>query len=92
MTKPDDLGLKINMEKKKLMRINAKNHELIMIAGQGTAEVHELAYLGATVCKEGDGMKHLKNRLSKAKSAFRSDERGSGAQKHSSDKNEPEAV
>ena len=47
-----------------------KNQELIMIAGQGIAEVDEFTYLGATVCKEGGGMMDLKNRPSKARSAF----------------------
>ena len=43
-----------------------------MIDAQGVAEaVDQLTYLGATVCKEeGAGMKHPKNRLSKARSAF----------------------
>ena len=53
------------------MRINVKNQELMMIDGQGVAEVDEFTYLGATVCKEeGAGMKDPKNRLSKATSAF----------------------
>ena len=43
------VGLKINMEVKKVMRIDAKNQELIMIAGQGRADVDEFTYLGATV-------------------------------------------
>ena len=47
--------------KTKVIRINAKNQEMIMIAGQGIAEVDEFTYLGATlictVCKEGGGMK-----------------------------------
>ena len=47
-----------------------KNQEVIMIAGQGIADVDEFTYLGATVCKEGGSMKDLKNRLSKARSAF----------------------
>ena len=47
-----------------------KNQEVIMIAGQGIADVDEFTDLGATVCKEGGGMKDLKNRLSKARSAF----------------------
>ena len=45
----------INMEKTtvvriktKVIRINAKNQELILIAGQGIAEVDEFTYLGAT--------------------------------------------
>ena len=65
------VGLKINTEKTKVMRINVKNQELMMIDGQGVAEVDEFTYLGATVCKEeGAGMKDPKNRLSKATSAF----------------------
>ena len=32
------VGLKINMKKTKVMRINWKNQELIMIDGQGVAE------------------------------------------------------
>ena len=47
-----------------------KNQEVIMIAGQGIADVDEFTDLGAIVCKEGGGMKDLKNRLSKARSAF----------------------
>ena len=46
----------INMEKTtvmriktKVIRINAKNQEMIMIAGQGIAEVDEFSYLGATL-------------------------------------------
>ena len=45
----------INMEKTtvmriktKVIRINAKNREMIMIAGQGIAEVDEFSYLVAT--------------------------------------------
>ena len=65
------VGLKINTEKTKVMRINVKNQELMMIDGQGVAEVDEFTYLGATVCKEeGAGMKDPKNRLSKARSAL----------------------
>ena len=33
--------------KTKVIRINAKNQEMIMIAGQGIAEVDEFTYLGA---------------------------------------------
>ena len=43
------VGLKINMEMKKVMRIDVKNQELVMIAGQGIADLDEFTYLGATV-------------------------------------------
>ena len=34
--------------KTKVIRINAKNQDMIMIAGQGIAEVDEFSYLVAT--------------------------------------------
>ena len=34
--------------KTKVIRINAKNQEMIVIAGQGIAEVDEFTHLGAT--------------------------------------------
>ena len=60
------VGSTINMEKTKGTRINAKNQELIMIAGQGVAQVDEFAYLGATVFKEAGGVKDLKKQNLKA--------------------------
>ena len=64
------VGLKINIEKTKMMRINSRNQDQITIEGRDINEVEEFVYLGATVCKEGGGMKDLKNRLSKARGAF----------------------
>ena len=58
------VGLRINTQKTKTMRINARNQERIQINGQDIEEVEQFTYLGATVCKEGGGMKDLKNRLS----------------------------
>ena len=46
------LGLTINIEKIKAMKIKAKNSEMIMMVGQGIEEVNKFTYLGATVCKE----------------------------------------
>ena len=60
------VGSSINMEKTKVTRINAKNQELIMIPGQGVAQVDEFTYLGATVFKEGGGVKDLKKQNLKA--------------------------
>ena len=64
------MGLKINEEKTKEMRISARNQEKIAINGQDIEDVDELVYLGAKVCKERGGMKDLKNRLSNARGAF----------------------
>ena len=47
------------------------NHkERITITGKDIKDVDEFTYLRATVCKEGGGMKDLKNRLSKARGTF----------------------
>ena len=64
------VGLKINKEKTKVMRINGKSQEKVAIDGQDIDEVEEFNYLGAIICKEGGGMKDLKNRLSKARGTF----------------------
>ena len=64
------VGLKINKGKTKVMRINGKTQEKVAIDGQDIDEVEEFNYLGAIICKEGGGMKDLKNRLSKARGTF----------------------
>ena len=63
------VGLKINKEKTKVMRINAKSQEKITVDEQDISEVETFNYLRATICKEGGGMKDIKNRLSKARGA-----------------------
>ena len=52
------------------MKINAKNQEGIAINGSNIDEAAEFTYLGAKVCKEGGGMKDLRNRIAKARGAF----------------------
>ena len=64
------MGLKINKEKTKTMRINARNQEKIIINGQDIEDVDDFVYLGAKVCKEEVCMKDMKTRLSKARGAF----------------------
>ena len=64
------VGLKINIDKAKVMRINTRNQDAIKLRGQDIQDVEQLTYLGATVNKEGGGMKYIKNRLSKARGAF----------------------
>lgn len=44
--KARQVGFTINMAKQKLMTINAKNQEMIFIAGQGIEEVNEFTDLG----------------------------------------------
>lgn len=64
------VGLKNNIEKTKVLRINARNQEKMTINGQDVEGVEELLYLGDNVCEERGGVKDLKNRLSKARGAF----------------------
>lgn len=62
------VGLKVSTEKTKTMRINARNQGKIVVNEIDIED--EFTYLGAKVCKEGGGMKDLKNRRSKARGAF----------------------
>lgn len=66
------VGLKISGQKTKMMRINSSSQEQFTIGerNERIEDVEEFCYLGATICKDGGGMKDLKNRLSKARGAF----------------------
>jgi hypothetical protein len=64
------VGLRINLGKRKFVRIKTKTQTRINIDGQVIKEVEEFAYLGAKVSKEGGGMKDLQNGLSKARGAY----------------------
>ena len=64
------VGLKINWDKTKMMRINPKQQGPIIINDKEIEDVGEFTYLGTKVCREGGGMKDLRNRLSKARSAY----------------------
>jgi hypothetical protein len=65
------VGLKISATKTKTMRANPSNQEPFTIGTHGEIEdVDEFTYLGAIVCKDGGGMRDLKNRLSKARGTF----------------------
>lgn len=57
------VGLKIDKEKTKAMRINARNREKIIINGQDIEDVDEFVYLGAKVCKERGGMKDFEEQV-----------------------------
>ena len=52
------------------MRINPKQQGPIIINDKEIEDVGEFTYLGVKVCREGGGMKDLRNRLSKARSAY----------------------
>ena len=57
------VGLKINLDKINVIRINAKNQAPISIVGKNIKEVKEFTYLGAK-------MEDLQNRLSKARGTY----------------------
>ena len=56
------VGLKVSTKKTKTTRINARNQDKIVVNEIDIEEVDEFTYLGAKVCKEGGGMKDMKNR------------------------------
>ena len=64
------MGLKVSTEKTKTMRINARNQDRIVVNEIDIEDVDEITSLGEKVCKEGGGMKDLKNRRFKVRGAF----------------------
>jgi len=63
------VGLKINANKSKVMRVIAKNDQRIEINGEKVEEVEEFVYFGALL-DEGGTTKDIQHRLSKARQAF----------------------
>ena len=48
-----EMGLKVSTKKAKLMRINAKNNNAVVVDGQEIEDVDGFDYLGARVTKHG---------------------------------------
>ncbi|KAL9972125.1 hypothetical protein ACROYT_G018376 [Oculina patagonica] len=63
-------GLRVNVGKCKVLRVNAKNNEAITVNGLALEDVEKFIYLGATVCKQRGGEEDIKARLGKARGAF----------------------
>ena len=63
------VGLKLNAQKCKEMRMNTRRKDKVMIGRAEVEDVEEFVYLGATVTKEGGGMEDIKKHLSKAQGA-----------------------
>ena len=61
------LGLKLNAQKCKVMRMNTRREEKVMTGREEGEDVEEFVYLGTTVTKEGGGTEDIKKRLSKAR-------------------------
>jgi len=52
---PERTDLRVNAEKCKVMRVNARNNEAITVNGLAFEDEEKIIYLGATVCKQGGG-------------------------------------
>ena len=64
------VGLKVNVDKCKLLRINSRNNDVVEVNGRGIEDVDRFVYLGATVSKEGGGTEDIQNRVVKARGIF----------------------
>lgn len=64
------IGLRINREKTKVMRINTNNIEPIVLQDGELDEVTEFTYLGSVVDTSGGTDKDIKVRIGKARTAF----------------------
>ena len=66
----ESIGLQINTDKTKVLRINNKETNPITIKGRSVEDVDTFTYLGAIVNKTGGTTEDIKHRLSLARNAF----------------------
>nr|KAG5711950.1 hypothetical protein BaRGS_026391 [Batillaria attramentaria] len=64
-------GLKINISKTEVMRVNHKQQDPIQLHQEDIKEVDKFVYLGSVVSKDGGTDKDIKSRTNKARHAFR---------------------
>lgn len=64
-------GLKVSTKKSKVMRINGKSTEPIVINGKDLDETDKFTYLGGVVTAQGGGGDDITCRIGKARTAFR---------------------
>ena len=64
------VGLKINKNKTKILRLNTTCERPIMLEGEGLEEVESFRYLGSIVDTRGGTEADVKTRISKARAAF----------------------
>jgi len=53
------VGLKVNVDKCKPLRIKSKNNDVVEVNGRGIEDVDRFVYLVATVSKEGRGTEDI---------------------------------
>ena len=63
-------GLKINIDKTKVLRLNARRQDPIKINGTDVEDTDSFVYLGAIVNNLGGTEQDIRRRLEKARSAF----------------------
>ena len=63
-------GLKINIKKTEVMRINNKQNTPIQLNGENIRETDKFTYLGSIVSKDGGADNDVKSRTNKARHAF----------------------
>jgi hypothetical protein len=70
-TYAQQVGLKISQKKTEVMLLNITNPTPIQVNGEDLPTTEEFTYLGSTVRHDGGAGSDIKNRLNKARNAFR---------------------
>ena len=65
------VGLKISHKKTEVMLLNVQNPAPVIVNGEELTTTEEFTYLGSTVRHDGGAGSDIKNRLNKARNAFR---------------------
>jgi hypothetical protein len=66
----EQVGLRINIKKTKLMKIGTERRDSITVRGEPVDDVERFCYLGSVVTREGGTEADIKARLGKARQAF----------------------
>ena len=66
----ESVGLKVIVDKCKLLRINSSNNDAVEVNGRGIEDDDRFVYFGATVTKESGGTEDIHNRVVKARRVF----------------------
>ena len=64
------IGLNINTDKTKLMKLQPKSVQPLIISNNTVEEVQEFTYLGSKITTDGDSGADVQSRISKARGAF----------------------
>lgn len=64
------VGLKINMDKTKEMRLNSRNQEALMVGEKEIERVEQFQYLGSIISTTGGTEEDVSQRIRKAKGAY----------------------